>query len=465
MMRRKRPNKRSKVIPGAAITLCSLAAIYLGISFYSVNHFNLGTTINDINVGGKTVEEAEKQLSSQMETYALELVERGDTKEQIKGSDIGLKYDSDKIKELKDKQNAFAWITTFFKKNNSDETSQIIKYDEELLNQTLNKLSCVNNKNVTNPKNASFEYNNGNFVIKDEVLGNKINKDALHDNVVDAVLSGKTSINLDTNNSYENPKYTSKSQEAQNVKDTLNKYSTLKITYDSHGKKEVLDGSTIHNWLSVNENMEVTFDEAKVKTYVNKIASIFNTFGNTRDFVTSTKKTIQVSGGNYGWIVNKSKEVKDLIEAVKGGQDITKEPAYTQSAATKDSNDIGTTYVEVNMTKQHVWFYKNGSLVIDGDVVTGNVSNNTGTPAGTYVLNYKEKNATLKGEDYSSAVEYWMPFNGNIGLHDASWRNGEFGKQIYLTNGSHGCVNCPYELARTIFANIEAGTPIVCYYE
>ena len=61
-------------------------------------------------------------------------------------------------------------------------------------------------------------------------------------------------------------------------------------------------------------------------------------------------------------------------------------------------------------------------------------------------------------------VDFWMPFNGNIGIHDASWRT-EFGKNIYMTNGSHGCVNSPYELANTIFDNIEAGTPIVCYYE
>lgn len=464
MMRRKRQNKRSKVIPGAAISFCSLAAIYLGISFYSVSHFNFGTAINGINVGGKTVEEAEKVLSSQMQAYTLDLEERGDAKEQIKGTDIGLKYDSDKIKELKDSQNSFAWIATIFKKNNAD-TSKIITYDEDLLNKSINKLSCVNNKNITNPQNANFEYNSGSYQIKEEVLGNKINKDALHDNIVDAILNGKSSINLDTNNSYENPKYTSKSSEVANVKETLDKYAALKITYDSNGKKEVLDGSTIHSWLGVNENMEITFDESKIRNYVNKIASIYNTFGNTRDFTATSQKKVQVSGGNYGWIVNKSKEVKELIEAVKGGQDLTKEPAYSQTAFAKGSNDIGNTYVEVNLTKQHVWFYKNGSLVVDGDVVTGNVSNNTGTPAGTYVLNYKEKNATLKGEDYSSAVDYWMPFNNNIGLHDASWRNGMFGGNIYMSNGSHGCVNCPYNLAKTIFENIESGTPIVVYDE
>ncbi len=463
-MRRKRRNKSSKVIPGVIISLCTLIAIYLGMSLYSINHFQFGSVIDGINVGGKTVEGAEKELASQMQKYTLELEERGDVKEQIKGADIGLKYNSDKIKELKNNQNPFAWFITLFKKNNS-EASQIITYDEDLLNQSLNSLSCVNSKKIIRPQNASFEYNNGSYEIVDEVPGNKINPDALHDNVADAILNGKPSINLDSSNCYENPKFTSKSQEVLDAKDLLNKYVGLTITYNSNDKTQVLDGSTIHNWLGVNDNMEVTFDEDKVKNYVYKISSIYNTFGGTRDFVTTSKKTVKVSGGNYGWIVDNAKEVKDLIETIKKGQDATKEPVYTQKAFVKGADDIGNTYVEVNLTKQHEWFYKNGSLVVDGDVVTGNVSNNTGTPVGTYVLNYKEKNATLKGEDYSSPVDYWMPFNGNIGIHDASWRNGVFGGQIYLTNGSHGCVNSPYNLAKTIFENIEPGTPIVVYNE
>ncbi len=464
-MRRKRQNERSKkVMKGSIASLCCLAAVYLGVSLYSVNHFNFGTKISGIDVGGRSVEETEKILSSKMQSYKLEIDERGDAKEEIKGTDIGIKYDSDKIKKLKDSQNPLGWISTLFKKDNT-KTFQIFSYDEDLLNASLNNLSCVNNKKVTNPQNASFQCKDGSYEIVEEVLGNKINKDALHDNVADAIINGKSSINLDTINSYENPKYTSKSEEVANTKDTLNKYTALKITYNSHGKQKVLDGSTIHNWLGVDDNMEVTFNEDKVRSYVDKISSIYNTYGNTRDFITSFKKTVQVSGGNYGYIVNKSKEIKDLIETVKVGQDTTKEPAYVQTAISKDSNDIGNTYVEINLTKQHVWFYKNGTLVVDGDVVTGNVSNNTGTPAGTYVLNYKERNATLKGEDYSSPVDYWMPFNNNIGLHDASWRNGVFGGNIYMSDGSHGCVNCPYNVAKTIFENIEPGIPIVVYDE
>ena len=55
-----------------------------------------------------------------------------------------------------------------------------------------------------------------------------------------------------------------------------------------------------------------------------------------------------------------------------------------------------------------------------------------------------------------------MPFYYNVGLHDAPWRN-RFGGSIYKRSGSHGCVNLPPKVAETIFANIEKGTPVVCY--
>lgn len=463
-MRRKRSNNNhSKVVLGGVISLCSVAAIYMGLSLFCINHFNYGTVINGIDVSGKNIEEAENKLSSEINKYTLTLEERENKTEEIKAADVGLKYDSDKIKEIKDKQNPFAWVSTLLKKKDS-EMPQIVSYDDDMLNKTIDKLNCLNNKKIETPKSASFTYEDGAYKIEKEVLGNKINKEALHDAIGKAILDVQPTLNLDSSEAYEKPQYTSDSPEIIDTKKTLDKYVGTTITYKTDNKKEVLDGSTINKWISVNDKLEISFDEAKVHNYVYKISSMYNTFGNTRSFVTTGKNTMQVSGGNYGWIVDNGKEAKELIEAVKNGQDATREPVFSQTAKVKGNNDIGNTYVEVNMTKQHLWFYKNGALVVDGDVVTGNASTNTLTPAGTYVLNYKERNAKLVGEDYVSPVDYWMPFNGNIGIHDASWRS-EFGKQIYMTNGSHGCVNSPYQLAKTIYENIEAGTPIVCYYE
>ncbi|MEI3186586.1 MAG: L,D-transpeptidase [Lachnospiraceae bacterium] len=138
-------------------------------------------------------------------------------------------------------------------------------------------------------------------------------------------------------------------------------------------------------------------------------------------------------------------------------------PQYSQKAASHDGNDYGSTYVEINLTAQHLYFYKGGSLVVQSDFVSGNESKGWSTPAGAYPLTYKQRNATLKGENYSTPVSYWMPFNGGIGLHDAYWRS-SFGGTIYKTNGSHGCINLPPAVAKTIYENISAGTAVLCYH-
>jgi len=438
--------------------------LYLAISIYFSRHFYYGSAINGINASGKTVEEVDKELSAKCQTYTLVLEERNGIKEQIKATDIGLKYNAKgKIQDLKDSQNSYTWIFSFFNQKASN-LDGLVTYDEKLLKEHFDKLSCFDSKKIIEPQNASFKYSDKGYVIVKEVKGNKINSKPLYANVVSAILKGETIVNLETKNYYINPKYTTISKEVKNTKILLDKYIASKITYTFTGGKEVLDGSKINNWLGVDKNLAITFDRNKIKNYLGKLDNNYNTYGKEREFVTSVGVTVRVSGGNYGWLVNRTGEVNDLIVAIKGGQSITKEPKYTQTAISHDVNDIGNTYVEINETRQHMWFYKNGSLIVQGDVVTGNVSLGHGTPTGVYKLQYKEKNATLKGEGYSVPVSEFMPFNGGIGIHPATWRS-NFGGNIYMTDGSHGCINSPPYLSRTIYNNIDANTPIICYKE
>ena len=175
-------------------------------------------------------------------------------------------------------------------------------------------------------------------------------------------------------------------------------------------------------------------------------------------------KIIEVKGGFYGWRINRAAETMALMESIKLGETIEREPIYSQRASSRDKDDIGNTYVEINITRQHLWFYKNGKLITQGAIVTGNPNNGKATHCGTYMLNYKEMGSTLRGHNYEAEVTYWMPFNGNIGIHDASWRH-SFGGSIYKRNGTHGCVNAPLYLAKKIYENIENGTPVICYEE
>ncbi|WP_046066026.1 L,D-transpeptidase family protein [Clostridium scatologenes] len=460
---KKNNKKYNKVIIGAASSFCILLAIYLGISIYFSKHFYLGSKINCVNVSGKTVEEVDKQMATEIKSYKLNLKERDGKSEQIKAEDIKLKYNSnDEFKKLKNEQGAYKWPLAIFNTNVSNMKAEV-SYDKDLLEQKVNNLSCLDSKNVVEPKNPSFKYTDKGYEIESEVNGNKINKTSLYNNVVKAIANGETTVDLDALNCYVKPKYTVKSKETTENKDMLNKYVSSKITYTFGDKQETIDSSKINNWLKVNDDFKVEVDEKKVKEYMNELSGTYDTIGKTRSFTTSSGSTIKVGGGDYGWCTNASKETQNLIAAIKEGKSVKKEPTYIQTAASHSSNDIGNTYVEVDMGRQHLWFYKNGSLVVQGDVVTGKVSDGHATPEGIYSLKYKERHATLKGQGYASPVDYWMPFNGGIGIHDATWRP-VFGGSIYMSDGSHGCVNSPHYLAQTIYENIEEGTPIVCYY-
>jgi len=456
--------KKKKLFLIIGFTFFSIMMMTLiGSSFYFQTHFYKGTVINEIDLSYETVEEAASELSSKIASYTLEIEERGDKKEQLKASDIGLRLISDDIIEkLKQEQNSQFWLSSFIKPNET-KLKIDITFDERLLNDHMSTLSCLHSENVIEPQSAYLEYLDGSgYNIVPEVDGNKIKEDIFYASLVEATLTGKSTLNLEEIDAYEKPLYVSTSQKIIDAQSVLNKYVTSSITYEYNGGSAVVDSSQISEWLTVNENFDITLDSEKVASFVAELASHYNTRGIKRNFTTSLGTTATVKGGDYGFRVNQTAEVNLLISKIQEGQIENRKPEFTQKALSSGKNDIGNTYMEINLTAQHAWYYKNGKLIADGDIVTGDVTKGTTTPSGTYSLKYKEKDAVLVGEDYSSDVSFWMPFNGDVGFHDAPWRT-TFGKDIYLKNGSHGCVNAPYAFAQAVFANISPGTPVVCY--
>ena len=458
-----RSKKRNIILISIGSIVIVLLIIYFGMSVYFRNHFYYGSEINCISVSGKSIDQVEEELPKEVESYKLTLVERDNKLEEISGQDIGLKYlINNDIKNLKQKQNPFSWFISMFDSEDLKIESEV-NYDEKLLKDKFEKLACFDSNLVVQPKNPTFQYTEGGYQIINELDGNKIDKDILYEDIIDKIKSGERTVDLESINCYQKPKYTSASQEVIDVKNYLDKYVKSEIKYNIGNSTEVINDETIKNWLIVDENLEIQFDQAKIKEYLNSLSGKYDTVGKGRRITTTTGNQIIVSGGDYGWAINKEIELQSIIANIKSGQAVTKEPEYSQKAITRDNNDIGNSYVEINMSNQHLWYYKKGVLIVEGDVVTGNISRNTSTPVGVYRLKYKQKDTNLKGEGYCVPVSFWMPFNGGIGIHDAVWR-GAFGGAIYRTGGSHGCVNVPYSLACTIFNNIEDGTPIVCYY-
>jgi hypothetical protein len=457
------PEKPNKItVKTTLITLFCALMIFSIFHMFFQTHFYLGTVINGVNFSCKTTKEVEEVLTDLAASYALELDERGGVKEQIKGSEIGLRFNAEiGSQSIKEEQNRVSPFISLFN-HKVLKISNALIYDENLFKARLARLSCIDSSKATETKNASLVYAKDGYKIVKEIYGDKADQDILYSSISNAVLNNKTKLDLEKAKCYTDPTITADSQQVKDTKIMLEKYITAKITYRYAGGREVVDTDEILQWLELDNDLNVIFNSAKMKSFVNALASHYNTYGTVRDFTTATGAAIKIGGGDYGWRVDVNGEIAYLTEAVKKGEKASREPLYSHSGASYNANDIGNTYVEINLAAQHLWYYQNGALLAEGDVTTGNVSNGNGTPTGIYRLKYKDTDAILRGEDYSVPVAYWMPFNNDIGIHDATWRT-EFGGKIYLTSGSHGCINAPYSLAETIFNNISPGIPVVCY--
>ena len=454
------------IISSIAIFLLMVAAVALFWIFSkkSKEPFNFEQAFSNINVKSMIVNELDKQLSSKLDDYKLTLEEKEGKTEELAGESFALKYYlSDETKNLDNIDDPNLWIFSILNPKDSKEGAGI-SFNEDLLRNNINNLSCF--QNVIEPKNPSIEYKDGSYVLVDGVIGNKVDSNLLYDSIVNAFTQGETKINLESLGCYIVPKYTSDSQEVTNALNELNTYSKRSVTYTIGSNQESLDSATINSWLRVDDDFNVTFNYDDVYGFVNSLASKYTTVGKTRNFSSSSGGTVQVSGGVYGWRVDTSGEVENLISAIKNGVS-SKELTFSQKGvAFLGDNDIGNSYVEIDLGRQHLWLYIDGTLIMDTNVISGNVSKNYTTPPGVYSLYYKQRDQILRGADYATPVAFWMPFNGGIGLHDASWRTAEelANPKTYLTEGSHGCVNMTYDAAKKIYDNVWAGIPIVCYY-
>lgn len=454
---------KNKVPGRVIIVISSIVLAYLLISIYFANHFFFNTKINGANVSLKAYKNVDETIKNYIKDYSLELIERNGEKENIKAEEIGMEFNEKSgISKIYHSTSSFKWIISLFREQKIY-VDDLYIYSKDDLVRRINELNCLN-KPVIEPQNVSYKYSNGSYEAVKEVYGNKLNKDKLNITIEMRISEGEEKLDLDKESCYDNPKYTLSSHKTLETRNLLNKYIKTDITYIFENEKERLDGSVINKWLSVDENLEVVISEISALKYLRDLSRKYDTVGITRNFKASTGKIIKVEGGLYGWKINREAEAKALMENIRQGSVLQKEPIYTQKALPRGEGEIGNTYVEINITRQHIWFYKNGKVITEGPVVTGDVSKGNSTVTGTFMLNYKQKGAILEGPGYSTYITYWMPFFGNTGIHEANWRD-HFGGEIYKNYGSHGCVNTPLHVAKTIFENIVEGTPIICYKE
>lgn len=460
---KKTGNWKRRALP--VFLVLAAAVLVGGYIYHAVGYRDVylpHTVINGMDVSGRTVGEVKEMLASGVRNYTLHLKLRQDGHETISGEDIGLHTVFDgSLEEIIRQQNPYAWPRYLFKGPSYD-IQTMITYDDQALEKALKGLDCFNMANVTVPSDAYLsDYVSGQgYSVVPEVEGNELDLLLVKQAAAERVLSLAPEMDLDALGCYRKPSIRCDNSALVAARDARNRYVNMTVTYTFGSTSEVLDGNTIHGWLTADGN-QVSLDQEKIAEYVKDLASRYNTAYKKRSFQTSYGQTVEVSGF-YGWRINQAAEVKELASILEAGENVTREPVYAQTAASHDGPDYGNTYAEVNLTAQHMFFYKDGQKILESDFVSGNVSRGHTTPPGIFALTYKQRDAVLKGEGYASPVKYWMPFNGGIGFHDASWRY-SFGGSIYKTSGSHGCVNMPYAAAKQLFENVYAGMPVICY--
>lgn len=468
---RKKHKKRSvmPILCGSIICIIGITLTIIFLWYWSVakryeDVFFPNTVINGIDASEKSIEEVENLILAGTAGYQLEVIGRDQSKELITAEEISMISVFDgSLEQILAKQVPMKWKT---EKNNikSYEIDTMISYDQELLKQKIESMGFYDEQIVKKPENAYLsEYISGQgYHIIEESYGNEVIPEKVDEAIFKAVQNLQSVVNLEELNCYTEPTITSENAQLQLLKDTLNRYVQSEVTYKFGDKQEKLTGDIINQWVTVNEESDVILDRDAVSAYVKTLASKYNTAYGSKYFQTSYGPVVKITEGNYGWRINQGEEVKALLTIIESGETVTREPVYIQTAASHSGPDYGDTYVEINLTAQHLFFYKDGKLLVESDFVSGNSAKGYDTPPGAFPLTYKERNATLRGENYATPVSYWMPFNGNVGMHDASWRN-SFGKEIYKTGGSHGCINLPPAVAKLIYENITQGMPVLCY--
>ena len=465
IVKNEKRKKRRKIMLGVLFGYLAIMMIgYLGISYYFSSHFFEGTNINGVDSSKKTVEEVKKDIISKIDSYTLTIELRGGGTHTIKAQDIKREYvDDKKVDRLMEEQNQYKWILSFSDDNKYDFTAGYA-YDHDLIEPLMKEMSFFQENNIEEPKNAYIKDNGKTYEIIPEVEGNELNWDKTKETIVAALDKAEPTVSLEENECYEKPKIYRNNKTLNKKLKTLNTITSTDITYDfGDDRVERVDRKTVQDWMIEGKKGKYSIDQAKVDAFVSNMATKYNSFGLAKSFKTYSGRTVTLQGGDYGWLLNKEATAKALVEAIEEGAKGTIEPVWKYSAERKGVDDIGSTYVEISLSAQRMWCFKDGNCIVDTPIVSGNPSRGNATPSGgVWAIDAKMRDYVLRGEGYAAPVDYWLPFNDNVGIHDLKSRT-EFGGDIYMTNGSHGCINTPYNNAKKIYENVSKGTPVIVY--
>lgn len=446
-----------KTIIGLVVALIALAI--LGILKFQSERFRANTFIQGVECSYLTTGEALEKLQEAVKQQEITFQFIGDIQYQTTGEQFGLNIST----ETEEIANEIQSFLEFQKSELKQEQyhyffANPIKVDEEMVRQYLKTIPELQSANMVKPQNAYLDWDEDGFLtIVPEIYGNEINFEEAVVFVIKQLEKGWTEVDFG-DITYRTPEILSSDERLQTERDILNTVLHTEIRYELYdGTIFTLEPERVREWVEKNAEGHyfINFEE-NARSFLeelNDVASkanskiIFHPI-ELEEMTLSVPKRLRAK-------VDIDKELELIQENLMQGETLTREPIYVRIF---DAREL-ISYIEIDLSRQRVLMYYMGECIVDTLCVTGNVKAGNATPPGLFYLSYKTRNATLMNNSF---VKYWMPFNGGIGLHDASWRS-TFGGEIYKTNGSHGCVNLPEEAAKIIYEHIDTTMPIIVY--
>ena len=453
-----------------SIFLILLSGVYIGGAVYFSDRFFFNTEVNGVDFSRQRAEDARAFVESKADNFYITIIDTYGQTERIYAWEIDFRFTANEtIEELFEAQNPFAWPLSLLNQQETYATVDL-SFDEELLNMRVANLQVVTS-GQTLPVSADVVMEGTEVVIVPQQYGNVIRVDILQELLLESVSNFVNEFRIEEADIFVQPELTTESQIIIDTFDHANRYLSTEVTY-LVGREVVVDRALIAEWVAIDDHFNVHLDEEQVAEWLQEFIGTVNTHGTTRSLTTPLGRNVTVTGGYYGWRVNRDEEFEALLGNIRNGDVIEREPIYAQRAMVHGPQDWGNTFLQVDMGIQHMWAIVNGEVVFESPVVTGLPEGRRSTPQGVYFILERQRDRYLTGAIdpetgepiYRTFVNYWMrtTWRGH-GFHDATWQT-EFGGTRYRTHGSHGCTNLPLAAAAELFDLTFIHMPVVVHY-
>lgn len=470
------PKKRSGAKIAAivlGVLLALLLAVYSAVAVYFSMYFMPNTALGPLNVSLMSVEQAEDAVSGLVAGYVLE-VEGGDFSVSYTSEQLGMKADHVEVVQAAHAQiNHWLWPLELTKDHDVS-SALVASHDAETMWQEVAAQVEAFNAEATQPVSATLAYDAeaDRFEIAPEQLGTALDAEAVVAAMDESIVALEQKLQLDDGQLLQ-PAVKADDERLIAAQQQANTMIATDFDITANGEV-ILDGGPdiASQWIVIDENVQVAFDEAAMQAWSDELAVGFNTVGTTRTYTRPDGKECSVTGGTYGWSADTSGLLDQVKEALSSGQPASIELPCSKTAEQylgPGKQDWGSRYIDIDLSEQYVRLFDGDEILWESDCVSGK-PNGSDTPTGVYVINGKQSPSKLIGYEngkkiYESVVSYWMPFVGNmVGLHDANWQPG-FGGTMYRDGyGSHGCVNLPVSKAGELYDLISAGDVVVCHW-